>query len=160
IGCGGVSSRCKKLTSIVNFAGLYQSILYQYAGKAHQLRLPSGIPGWLRPHVYHGRLTDNKTRPQRKTQGEQGARNMEKNKLLDLIQERKISRRQVNKILAGAGLALTTMPITRKLARADDEVIYFTWAGYDDPGFFPAYVTKHGANPQMPIFADSEEART
>ncbi|MES1210090.1 MAG: dynamin family protein, partial [Pseudomonadota bacterium] len=45
-------------------------------------------------------------------------------------------------------------------ARADDEAIYFTWSGYDDPGFFPAYVKKHGANPQMPVFADSEEART
>lgn len=85
---------------------------------------------------------------------------MEKNELLDRMQEGKITRRQVNKILAGAGLALTTMPITRKLARADDEVIYFTWSGYDDPGFFPAYVKKHGANPQMPVFADSEEART
>jgi spermidine/putrescine transport system substrate-binding protein len=85
---------------------------------------------------------------------------MKKSEFLDRMQEGTLSRRQMNKILAGAGLALTTMPITRKRAHADDEVIYFTWSGYDDPGFFPAYVKKHGANPQMPVFADSEEART
>ena len=35
---------------------------------------------------------------------------------------------------------------------------YFTWSGYDDPGFFPGYVKKHGASPNLPIFADEEEA--
>jgi spermidine/putrescine transport system substrate-binding protein len=85
---------------------------------------------------------------------------MQKSEFLDRLQEGKLSRRQVSKILLGAGMALTTIPLTRKVARADDEAIYFTWSGYDDPGFFPAYVKKHGANPQMPVFADSEEART
>ncbi len=45
----------------------------------------------------------------------QGGQNA-KSEFLDRLQEGKLSRRQVNKILFGAGMALTTIPITRKLA--------------------------------------------
>ena len=84
---------------------------------------------------------------------------MKKSELLDRMYNNTLSRRDFTRALAAAGLAVTTMPLGRK-AMADDQAIYFTWAGYDDPGFFPAYVAKHGANPEMPVFADSEEART
>ena len=84
---------------------------------------------------------------------------MRKSEFIDRLHSNKLSRRDFNRALAAAGLALTTMPLGRK-AFAEDQAIYFTWAGYDDPGFFPAYVKKHGANPEMPVFADSEEART
>jgi spermidine/putrescine transport system substrate-binding protein len=43
-------------------------------------------------------------------------------------------------------------------ASAAGQAIYFTWSGYDDPGFFPGYVAKHGSMPDTPIFADEEEA--
>jgi spermidine/putrescine transport system substrate-binding protein len=68
-----------------------------------------------------------------------------------------LSRRQLNRLLAAAGLTAVTVPVVARRARAEDQVIYFTWSGYDDPGFFPGYVKKHSANPNMPIFADEEE---
>ncbi len=41
---------------------------------------------------------------------------MKKSEFLDRLQEGTLSRRQVHKILIGAGMALTTMPITRRAA--------------------------------------------
>jgi spermidine/putrescine transport system substrate-binding protein len=52
------------------------------------------------------------------------------------------------------------VPLTGRAPRADDQATYFTWSGYDDPGFMPSYVEKHGATPNMPIFAEEEEAFT
>jgi spermidine/putrescine transport system substrate-binding protein len=69
-----------------------------------------------------------------------------------------LSRRQFNRMLAAAGLTTVTLPLIGRSARAEDQAIYFTWSGYDDPGFFPGYVAKNGTNPDMPIFADEEEA--
>jgi len=69
-----------------------------------------------------------------------------------------LSRRQLNRLLAAAGLTAVTMPVIARRALAVDQVTYFTWSGYDDPGFFPGYVKKHGASPNLPIFADEEEA--
>jgi len=69
-----------------------------------------------------------------------------------------ISRRQLNRLLGAAGIAMVTMPLTPRRARAEDQVTYFTWSGYDVPDFFPGYVKKHGANPNLPIFSDEEEA--
>jgi spermidine/putrescine transport system substrate-binding protein len=83
---------------------------------------------------------------------------MKKHELIDRMRAGTLSRRQFAQILAGAGLAFTTMGV--RAARADDQVIYFTWSGYDDPGFFPGYVKKYGANPQLPVFATADEALT
>jgi spermidine/putrescine transport system substrate-binding protein len=69
-----------------------------------------------------------------------------------------LSRRQINRLLAGTGLSLAVMPVMPRASSAADQAIYFTWSGYDDPGFFPGYVAKHGAMPESPIFADEEEA--
>ena len=85
---------------------------------------------------------------------------MKRTELRDRIMSGRMSRRQFAKALAAAGLGFAMLPITRRGARADDQAIYFTWSGYDDPGFHPAYVEKHGASPEMPIFADAEEALT
>lgn len=69
-----------------------------------------------------------------------------------------MSRRQLGKVLGAAGLSLAVMPIGGRASRAAEQAVYFTWSGYDVPEFFPAYVAKHGANPNMPVFADEEEA--
>jgi spermidine/putrescine transport system substrate-binding protein len=69
-----------------------------------------------------------------------------------------LSRRQFSKALAAAGLTAVTLPVMGRRAQAEDQVTYFTWSGYDDPGFFPGYVKKHGASPNLPVFADEEEA--
>ncbi|MEX2650498.1 MAG: extracellular solute-binding protein [Alphaproteobacteria bacterium] len=70
-----------------------------------------------------------------------------------------LSRRAVSKRLAAAGLGLVVVPVVPRAARAaTGEAIYYTWAGYDVPEFWPAYVEKHGATPEIPLFADNEEA--
>ena len=41
---------------------------------------------------------------------------------------------------------------------ADSDVSVFDWAGYEDPGFHPAYVEKHGDSPSFSFFGDEDEA--
>src|SRR5256885_9085491 len=81
-------------------------------------------------------------------QARPGRPTMDKNELLDRMRAGTISRRQLGRIMAGAGIAFTTMGI--RGAKADEQAIYFTWSGYDDPGFFPGYVKKYGVNPALP----------
>ena len=82
---------------------------------------------------------------------------MDKQEFLERLAAGKMTRRQFNRTLAAAGLATAILPVA---ARAAAQAVYFTWTGYDDPGFFPNYVAKNGASPETPIFADAEEALT
>ncbi len=41
---------------------------------------------------------------------------------------------------------------------ADGELTVFDWGGYEDPGFFPAYIEKYGDSPSFVFFGDEEEA--
>ena len=41
---------------------------------------------------------------------------------------------------------------------ADSELIVFDWGGYEDPGFFQAYIEKYGDSPTYSFFSDEEEA--
>lgn len=41
---------------------------------------------------------------------------------------------------------------------ADDELIVLDWSGYEDPGFFGAYIEKHGDSPTYSFFGEEEEA--
>jgi spermidine/putrescine transport system substrate-binding protein len=66
------------------------------------------------------------------------------------------SRREALKTLGAAGLGLAMMPVMGRSARAAT-ASYFTWGGYDIPEMFQAYVDAHG-KPDMPVFADAEEA--
>lgn len=85
---------------------------------------------------------------------------MEKNELLDRLADGRLTRRDLTKALASVGLMAVAMPLVPRAARAEDQVTYFTWSGYDDPGFMPGYVEKYGTTPNMPIFAEEEEAFT
>jgi len=85
------------------------------------------------------------------------ASNMKTHELISRLADGSLSRRHLNRLLAGAGLALVTLPAGGG-ARGDGQATYFTWSGYDVPEFFPAYVAKHGGNPNLPIFSDEEEA--
>jgi spermidine/putrescine transport system substrate-binding protein len=83
---------------------------------------------------------------------------MKKQELLHRMEDGAITRRQVNRLLAAAGVALVAMPVTRRTAEAaGDQATFFTWAGYDAPDFFAPYVKKHG-KPNTPVFADEQEA--
>lgn len=40
----------------------------------------------------------------------------------------------------------------------DSELVVFDWGGYEDPGFFQAYIEKYGDAPTYSFFSDEEEA--
>ncbi len=82
---------------------------------------------------------------------------MHRSELSDRLADGTLSRRRLNQLLAAAGLAAVTVPLARRPVRAEEQAIYFTWSVYDDPGFFPDYVKKHGANPDTTIFAGEEK---
>src|SRR5262245_25107742 len=48
------------------------------------------------------------------------------------------------------------MPLDGRSLQAQDQAIYLTWKVYGDPGFFPDYVAKHGANPEMATLAGDD----
>lgn len=69
-----------------------------------------------------------------------------------------LSRRRFGRRLAAAGLVLAALPLAPRRAGAGQPPVYFTWEGYNDPAFFPAYVDKHGEPPIMQTFVDEDEA--
>lgn len=78
------------------------------------------------------------------------------------MENRDLSRRDFNKLLAAVGLTTATMPLASKTALANDggEAIYYTWPGYDLPELLGSYVDTNGVMPNLPIFGDVEEAFT
>ena len=73
------------------------------------------------------------------------------------VRDRAISRRDLNKAMAAAGILTIASPVGAA-ADEDGEAIYYTWAGYDLPEVWPSYVEKHGAEPDAPLFGDTAEA--
>lgn len=70
-------------------------------------------------------------------------------KMLNESRRLKITLALAAALAAGtAGLALA----------ADGELTVFDWAGYEDPGFHPAYVEKNGDSPTFSFFGDEDEA--
>lgn len=81
---------------------------------------------------------------------------------LGAVRQGKLSRRKFTKGLLAAGVALTTVPLPTRRARAaqGDQATYFTWGGYDIPELFGPYQEKNGTLPNFAIFGGSEEALT
>jgi spermidine/putrescine transport system substrate-binding protein len=69
----------------------------------------------------------------------------------------RLSRRQLMRALGAAGIALTTVPLLAKPAKAEGEVMLMTWVGYDVPEAMPQYVEKYGGMPQINIMGEEEE---
>ncbi len=69
-----------------------------------------------------------------------------------------LSRRAFQKGLAAVGLGLVTVPVMRRPARAEGEVLYFGWAGYEAPEFHSAYTVKYGGSPEYAFWAAEDEA--
>jgi spermidine/putrescine transport system substrate-binding protein len=67
-----------------------------------------------------------------------------------------LSRRRLSRLLAAAGLAAVTVPVVRT-ARAQEQARYLTWSVYQNPGFFPDYASKHGANPDLSTLGSEAE---
>jgi len=53
--------------------------------------------------------------------------------------------------------AAITVVLVPSIVQAQSLTI-LEWSGYDDPGFFGAYVEKHGENPEYSFFGEEEEA--
>lgn len=75
----------------------------------------------------------------------------------DLLNGR-ITRRELGKALAAAGIGMAAMPLAARSGRAAGRIEVFTWAGYDVPELFPAYMEKYGEPPSFSLFGAEEEA--
>ena len=82
--------------------------------------------------------------------------------ITERLQAGDMSRRQFNKVLAAAGIAMVTTPVVsrRALAAPKDQATYFTWGGYDIPELFAPYIEQHGEAPNFAAFGGSEEGLT
>jgi spermidine/putrescine-binding protein len=77
----------------------------------------------------------------------------------EILQRTALSRRELARSAAAAGLAMVTLPaIMKPKANAAGELVYLTWSGYDLPEFNPSYSAKYGGEPEYSIFANQEEA--
>src|SRR5262249_18589994 len=70
----------------------------------------------------------------------------------------RIDRRRFLKALAAAGVGLGAMTAGGRRAAPKPNLIFYTWAGYNDAIYHGAYVKKNGGTPSYGIFADEEEA--
>jgi spermidine/putrescine transport system substrate-binding protein len=78
----------------------------------------------------------------------------------DRVHAGRITRRQAHRVLASFGVGTVLAPTLagRALAAAEDQPMFFTWAGYDSPEFMTHYVAKYGEEPQYSFFGDEDEA--
>lgn len=83
---------------------------------------------------------------------------MERTEALDRLSTGRLSRRQLGRAAAAAGLALVALPLPRRRAAAAGEIEYFSWAGYEEPNFHKAWTAKYGGEPRSSVFATIEEA--
>jgi spermidine/putrescine transport system substrate-binding protein len=71
-----------------------------------------------------------------------------------------LTRRQMNKLLASAGILAASMPAISLTALAADPMLQvFTWAGYDRPELHKAFSAKYGSSPEFSLLVSNNEAR-
>jgi spermidine/putrescine-binding protein len=71
-----------------------------------------------------------------------------------------LTRRQMNKLLASAGILAVSMPgISLTALAADPMLQVFTWANYDKPEFHKAFIAKYGSSPEFSLLTSNSEAR-
>ncbi|HEV7255247.1 MAG TPA: extracellular solute-binding protein [Mesorhizobium sp.] len=70
------------------------------------------------------------------------------------LKQRMIDRRELLAGAAAVGLSAVAIPV---VARAQDSLTVYEWAGYEDPVYRPEYAAKHG-DPAYSFFAEEEEA--
>ena len=80
---------------------------------------------------------------------------MQRIKFIDRMSQGKVSRRDMIAGAAAFGVSATLLP---RASRAAELLTCLEWGGYDDPSYFPAYMSKYGAQPNFSIFAGEEEA--
>ena len=83
---------------------------------------------------------------------------MDAKTFLEALAAGKLTRRDIMTAMSAAGLAAVSVPALHKPASAAGELSVYTWAGYELPEFYPAYIEKYGAEPEFSYFADNDEA--
>lgn len=83
---------------------------------------------------------------------------MKKNEMLDRLADGTLNRRSLLKGLSAMGIGVAMTPYFHGRANAADQATYFTWEGYEVPELHGDYIKKHGASPEVSIFADEGEA--
>lgn len=68
-----------------------------------------------------------------------------------------LTRRQFARSLASMGIAVASIPLLGRAARAEPQMTYFTWGGYEIPDMHRAFIEKYGASPNISLFGDDEE---
>lgn len=63
----------------------------------------------------------------------------------------------MNKIRLVAAFA-ASVAVANTASAADGGLVVLDWAGFDDPGFFSAYIERHGESPAFALFGHEEEA--
>ena len=83
---------------------------------------------------------------------------MDTRKIIDRLNDKALTRREFKQVLASVGVGVATVPMMRRPARAEGEVMYFGWAGYETPDFHPSYTEKYGGPPEATFWATTDEA--
>lgn len=84
---------------------------------------------------------------------------MNKNELIDKIASGEIKRRDLLKLMGSMGLGVVAVSLNSgRVLAAPQDLVVFTWAGYETPSMHKSYLDKHGASPQFSIFGGTEEA--
>lgn len=84
---------------------------------------------------------------------------MVKHWLIDRLACRQMSRREFATAVGALGLGLVTITrVPRRAAAAPQDLLYFTWAGYDTTDIHPGYAKTYGVGPQYALFGGTEEA--
>ena len=94
-------------------------------------------------------------------------KNIDVNRICDGIQEGKMSRREIHKVLGAVGFGLAVVPLStgakaEEIAAAScgggNAPMTFTWSGYDEIHFHQQYVDEHGCASNFTFWGDEEEA--
>lgn len=83
---------------------------------------------------------------------------MKTQSLVGRLADGTLTRRDVNKALARAGLGLAVLPVFHRPALAEGEIHYHTWAGYDVPELMSGYIEKYGGPPEFSYIGDEDES--
>lgn len=83
---------------------------------------------------------------------------MDTQEILDKTAAGTLTRREFQKALLSLGLLTVVLPVVPRRARAAEEILYFTWGGYDTAEIHGRYVEKYGGPPSYALFGEEEEA--
>jgi spermidine/putrescine-binding protein len=79
--------------------------------------------------------------------------------VIDRMASGRMTRREFSTMLTAMGLGVVTMVGRAPAAgAAPEDLLFFTWSGYDVPEMHQSYTAKYGVSPQHAIFGGTEEA--